>query len=87
MIIHVDPKDETMYSVFLVFNQNDPDPEDDEVTAYLKANQLEPKREYNAEREGTRSHIMYFGGCYIRDHMRAIHDLHRKGVEPLQSAL
>ncbi len=81
MFIRVEPKDFLMFSVFFTFNKERPDLEDDQVKAYLTDHGLAPKWERDEELEGTAWRVMYFGGCYIQNHMNDIGAIHRRGVE------
>ena len=81
MRISVEPKEFFMYSVFLAFSQEQPEPEDDAVKAYLAERELEPKTRGNNTWEGQEYDVMYFGGCYLGSHLRAIEDIQRAAVE------
>ncbi len=80
MFVRIEPKDFNMYSVFLVFNKGAPDPEDAEVKTYLAERGLEPKRQWDEVWQGADCRMMYFGGCYIQDHMKTLGEMHRRGA-------
>ncbi len=81
MWLRVEPKDFAMVSVYLLFNKEHPDPEDGKVKTYLQEHHLEPKRQEDTEVEGVDCHMMYFGGCYIRNHMPNLKALNQQGAE------
>ena len=55
--------------VLLLFEGDTPSDEDARVDEYLRANDLEPKRQYTENRDGTDYRVYYFGQCYIGSHM------------------
>ena len=81
MIIRVEPKDFFMFAVFLIFNEQQPDPEDEPVRTYLNEHQLYPKQKSKSTHEGWDCEVMYFGGCYMGRHLSAIADLQRSIME------
>jgi hypothetical protein len=81
MIIRVEPKDFFMSTILLLFDQGQPDPEDEEVKRYLAERTLEPKRTFDTtfqERDGV---VWQFGGCYLGRHLDAIADIQKKYLE------
>ena len=81
MRIRVEPKDFFMYSVFLAFNQDSPEPEDEAIRAYLTDKDLEPKAQGTQVWDGQELQVWYYGGCYLGRHLEAIHDIQRQAVE------
>ncbi len=81
MIIKVEPADFFMYTVVLIANLENPDPEDQEIRDYLDANELEPKYHSEGDFEGRHSESMQFGGCYLGRHMGEINLIQQKYVE------
>ena len=65
MRIRVEPKEFFMYSVFLSFNVENPDSEDEAVRSYLDEHDLEPKMRGTDTLEGQDFEVQYFGGCYL----------------------
>ena len=55
--------------VLLLFEGETPSEQDARVDEYLQANNLEPKRQYTENRDGTDYRVYYFGQCYIEGHM------------------
>jgi hypothetical protein len=81
MIIRVEPKDFFMSTILLLFDREQPDPEDEEVKRYLAERALEPKRTFDTafqERDGV---VWQFGGCYLGRHLDAIADIQKKYLE------
>ena len=81
MIIKVEPADFFMYTVVLIANLEDPDPEDQEIRDYLDANELEPKYRSEGDFEGRRSESLQFGGCYLGRHLGEINLIQQKYIE------
>ena len=81
MIIKVEPADFFMYTVILIANLEDPDPEDQEIRDYLEANELEPKYLSEGDFEGRHSESMQFGGCYLGRHTGEINLIQQRYVE------
>ena len=81
MIIKVEPADFFMYTVVLIANLEDPDPEDQEIRDYLDANELEPKYRSEGDFEGRHSESMQFGGCYLGKHTGEINLIQQRYVE------
>jgi hypothetical protein len=81
MRIRVEPKEFFMYTVFLAFGKNRPDPEDEAVRAYLADHQLEPKVQGTNTLEGQEFDVMAFGGCYLGKHLGVVQDMQRHAVE------
>ncbi|SVC86720.1 uncharacterized protein METZ01_LOCUS339574, partial [marine metagenome] len=52
VIIKVEPADFFMYTVVLIANLENPDPEDQDIRDYLDANELEPKYRNTGDFEG-----------------------------------
>ena len=81
MIIKVEPADFFMYRVIVIANLENPDPEDQEIRDYLKANELEPKYRSEGDFEGRHSESMQFGGCYLGKHTGEINLIQQRYVE------
>lgn len=81
MRIRVEPKEFFMYSVFLAFNPERPEPEDEAVRAYLAERDLEPKARGTQVWDGQEFQVLYYGGCYLGRHLEAIQDMQRQAVE------
>jgi hypothetical protein len=75
------PKDWLMMRVGLIFREGDPDPEDAWVRSYLNAQQLIPRHQQREERDGIACEVLYFGQCYLGQHLRALQELYHKGLE------
>ena len=75
------PKDWLMMRVGLIFCEGDPDPEDPWVRSYLNAQQLVPRHQGKEERNGIVCDVLYFGQCYLGQHLRALQKLHQTGLE------
>ena len=54
MLVRLEPKDWLMHAVYLFFDEDKPDPEDQEVRDYLAAHGLEPKRDTTTTWDGAR---------------------------------
>ena len=70
-----------MYSVFLAFSKEHPNPEDEAIKAYLDAHELIPKAQGTDRFEDQEFDVMYFGGCYLGKHLDVISDMQRQAVE------
>jgi len=81
MFIKVEPKSFNMYTVFLVFNKEEPGYEDEQVKAYLAEHGLSAKEEMEQEYAGAQCQVIRFGGCYLEPHMARINALNRTGIE------
>jgi hypothetical protein len=81
MRIKIEPKEFFMYSVFLAFRQEQPDPEDDAIKTYLDTHELIPKAQGTDQIDGQAFEVLYFGGCYLGNHLQVIEDLQRQAVE------
>ncbi len=81
MRIRVEPKELFMYSVFLAFNPDRPDSEDEAVKAYLDQHELIPKMQGKDTVDGQEYDVMYFGGCYLGRHLEVVGDMQRMAVE------
>ena len=81
MRIRVEPKEFFMYTVFLAFNQDRPDSEDEAIRAYLEQHHLVPKTEGTQKLDNEDFQVMYFGGCYLGRHLGVIGQVQRKAVE------
>jgi len=75
------PKDWLMMRVSLIFCEGKPDPEDPWVRSYLEAQQLVPRYQEKEERNGVACEVLYFGQCYLGQHLRALQELNQKGLE------
>jgi len=81
MRIKIEPKEFFMYSVFLAFHQEQPDPEDNAIKAYLDEHELIPKVQGTDQIDGQAFEVLYFGGCYLGNHLQIIEDMQRRAVE------
>src|ERR671922_1210485 len=81
MIIRVEPKDFFMSTILLIFDQEQPDPEDEEAKRYLAERGLEPKRTFHTDMQGRDYVVWQFGGCYLGRHLDAIADIQKKYLE------
>ncbi len=81
MIIRTEPKEFLMYSVYLIFDRENPDAEDQAVREYLERNMLEPKRQGPTTHEDRECEMMYFGGCYVGRHLDALVHIQTMAVQ------
>ena len=81
MRIKVEPKDFFMYSIFLAFNNEVPDMEDEAAKKYLEDCELIPKAQGKDTVDGIEHDVMYFGGCYLGRHLRNLETMQRQAVE------
>jgi hypothetical protein len=81
MIIRVEPKDFFMSTIFLIFDREQPDPEDEEVKGYLAERSLEPRRTVETAYQERDCLVWQFGGCYLGGHLNTIADIQRKYLE------
>jgi hypothetical protein len=81
MIIRVEPKDFFMSTILLIFDREQPDPEDEEVKRYLDERHLEPKRTFDTASQEQYGVVWQFGGCYLGRHLDAIADIQKKYLE------
>lgn len=75
------PKDWFMVRVGLIFREGEADPEDAWVRAYLQEHQLEPRYQVKEERNGIACEVLYFGQCYLGQHLHTIQTFYQKGIE------
>ena len=68
-LVQLDPKEQR---ILLLFDEEQPSPEDDQVRTYLQAHNLEPKRQYQEARNGKEYLTYYFGRCYLEDHLEQL---------------
>src|SRR5919108_6319923 len=81
MIIRVEPREFFMSTVFFIFNQEQPEPEDDEIKRYVAEHQLEPKRRFEGTHQERPCQVWQFGGCYLGKHLDSIADIQRRHLE------
>jgi hypothetical protein len=81
MRIKIEPKAFFMYAVFLAFSTEQPDLEDDAIKAYLDAHELIPKVQGTDQIDGQACEVLYFGGCYLGNHLQVLEDMQRQAVE------
>lgn len=81
MLMEFTPKDWFMMRVGLIFREGDPDPEDPWVRSYLDEQQLVPRHQVKEERNGIPCEVLYFGQCYLGQHLHALQNLYQKGLE------
>ena len=81
MFLKVEPAGFFMYTVQIMFDPTNPDPEDDGVRNYLLDHALEPRHEWIEQIEGRDCNWMQFGGCYLGNHLQEIGKLQRTAVE------
>jgi hypothetical protein len=81
MLMEFTPKDWFMMRVGLIFGEGDPDPEDPWVRSYLHEQQLVPRHQVKEERNGIPCEVLYFGQCYLGQHVQALQTLYQKGLQ------
>ena len=81
MIVETEPSGLMMIRYKLYFNQQNPDPEDPWVVAYLQEHGLEPRRELHEEHEGIPYKVWHFGQCYLGRHVTELGALYQRGIE------
>jgi hypothetical protein len=81
MRIKIAPKEFFMYAVFLAFSKEHSDPEDAAIKAYLDAHELIPKAQGTDRIADQECEVLYFGGCYLGNHLDVIRDMQRQAVE------
>src|SRR5918992_2147918 len=81
MIIRVEPKDFFMSTIFLIFDREQPDPEDEEIKGYLAERSLEPKRTVETAYQERDCLVWQFGGCYLGGHLNTVADIQRRNLE------
>ena len=81
MLIDIEPADFFMYRVKLIYDLDNPDPEDQEVRDYLDQYELIPRAQSTGELEGSQRDMMVFGGCYLGRHLNQIGQIQRRAVE------
>lgn len=69
MKIEVINVDSCQDRVLLLFEGETPSDDDARVDDYLRSNNLEPKKQYTENRDGTDYRVYYFGRCFIGGHM------------------
>ena len=85
MLVRLEPKDWLMHAVYLFFDEQTPDPEDQEVRDYLAAHKLEPKRTTTTTWDEREWHVMYFGGCYLGRHLQVLSEIQRRAAGEQQA--
>ncbi len=68
-LVQLTPKEQR---ILLLFDPEEPSPEDDKVRTYLKDHNLEAKRQYQESRDGKEYLTYYFGHCYLEDHLEQL---------------
>ena len=58
--------------VLLLFEPDMSSSGDTEVFEYLRAHDLEPRRQYHEQRDGKDYLVYYFGHCYLEPHLSAL---------------
>lgn len=81
MLIRVEPLDWDMAAVFLLFDNDEPAPEDEPIRSYLAERGLEPKRTAKTTVDDRECEVWRFGSCYLGPHLYAISELQREIVE------
>ena len=81
MYIKVEPAEFFMYRVIMIFDLEQPDPEDQEAQDYMEEWELEPKYQRTGDFEGHNSEYMQFGGCYLGKHLGKVAEIQRGYVE------
>ena len=81
MIIKVEPRDWNMASVFLLFDAEQPDSEDEKVRSYLDERGLQPKRTRTTQVDDRECDVWSFGSCSLGPHLHAIAEIQRKTLE------
>ena len=80
MRIRIEPREFFMYTVFLAFNNDEPDPEDQEIKAYLDQRRLLPKVQGTDTLEDKEVEVMVFGGCYLGGHLKVLGGMQQRAV-------
>jgi hypothetical protein len=75
------PKDRLMVRVGLIFREGDPDPEDPWVRSYLSEQHLVSRHQGKEERNGIPCEVLYFGQCYLGQHLHALQEIYQNGLE------
>lgn len=81
MFMELTPKDLFMMRVGLIFQEGDPDPEDPWVRSYMREQQLVPRHQVQEERHGAPCEVLYFGQCYLGQHLHILQNLYQRGIE------
>ncbi len=78
MLIRLQPKEWMMYAVYLIFDEDFPDVEDESVKEYVAKNNLVPKQQGKAIYDDEEREVMYFGQCYLGPHLQAIQSIQKE---------
>jgi len=78
VLVRLQPKEWMMYSVYLVFDEDNPDLEDESIREYVNTHNLIPKMQGQAMFDQQKREVMYFGKCYLGSHLEAIQDLQKE---------
>jgi hypothetical protein len=70
-----------MSTILLIFDQEQPDPEDEEAKRYLAERSLEPRRTFDTTVQERTCVVWQFGGCYLGRHLDAIADIQKQYIE------
>ena len=81
MMIRVEPKEFFMSTIYLIFDRQHSESEDEEVKLYLTERELEPKRIIETMYQERDCEIWQFGGCYLGKHLDMIAEIQRKYLE------
>ena len=81
MIIKVEPRDWNMATVLLLFDAEEPDPEDERIRTYLGERELVPRRTTSTQVEDRECEVWTFGSCYLGLHLQVIVEMQRKALE------
>ena len=80
MWIESEPGDMLMTRYFLCFQKEAPNPEDHRIRAFLREQNLHPKRIRSDERGGIRCEVLQFGQCYLGYALQAVVALQQRGM-------
>ena len=81
MIIRVEPREFFMSTVYLIFDREQAEPEDEEVRRFLSERQLEPRRTFETTYQEHSCEVWQFGGCYLGAQLNAIADIQKRYIE------
>ena len=81
MFIRVEPRELMMHWVYLFFDEEAPDTEDEDVRNYIAERGLVPKEQFKTKIDDRENEILSFGGCYLGRHLEFISAIQRKAME------
>ena len=87
MRVEVEETGFLMARVYLLFDEESPEPEDTAVQEYLQSHHLRPKRILRVGRDNGRYQVLQYGICYLSPHWDAILALIKEaGTREVQGA-